>query len=294
MISASADIDDYFAWLGSAGQHNLLSEDAERQLLETVVAGRAPSASDEARRAALEARDLLVVHNLRLVVSVVLRLPSRGMERIDLVQWAHIGLLRAIQKFDLTKEVRFSTYAMHWIRQAVTRASMEQGELIRVPVHASEDRQRLERARDTLIAQGQLISVEALAAASGLSVRRVQALQEMARCVDTIDRDVAVGNHDLPLVESLVAPQPAPLDVASQAETAATVARALQRLDQRSEAVLRLRFGFEDGREWTLQEIGERLGVSRERVRQIERDALATLRGYVALRELAEELQHAD
>lgn len=254
-------------YLKEIGQIKLLTMEEELELADRIVAG------DEMAKARLAEA------NLRLVVSIAKRYVGRGMLFLDLIQEGNIGLMKAVDKFDVEKGFKFSTYATWWIRQAITRAIADQARTIRVPVHMVETINKLVRIQRQLTLElNREPSEEELAKAMGTTVDKIRDINKISQ--EPVSLEIPIGEEDdshlgdfVPDVHNM-----SPEDYATNELLKDEIAEVLLTLTEREEKVIRLRFGLEDGKSRTLEEVGQMFGVTRERIRQIEAKALRKLR----------------
>ena len=254
-------------YLKEIGKIPLLTADEEIELAKRMEKG-----DPEAKRRLAES-------NLRLVVSIAKRYTGRGMQFLDLIQEGNMGLMKAVDKFDYTKGYKFSTYATWWIRQAITRGIADTGRTIRVPVHMVETINKTLRMTRTLLQElGREPTPEEVAERLNVSVSRVREVLKISR--DPVSLDTPIGEEDDSHLGDFIEDDSAlsPADSAAFSMLRAELATALESLTDRERQVVKLRFGLEDGRARTLEEVGKEFNVTRERIRQIEAKALRKLR----------------
>ena len=267
-VPEGVSIDDPVCmYLKEIGRVPLLTAEEEVALAKRMQAG------DE------EAQKRLAEANLRLVVSIAKRYVGRGMLFLDLIQEGNLGLIKAVEKFDYTKGYKFSTYATWWIRQAITRAIADQARTIRIPVHMVETINKLIRVSRQLLQQlGREPIPEEIAKEMDITVERVREIMKIAQ--EPVSLETPIGEEEDSHLGDFIEDQdaPAPADAASFMLLKEQLEEVLDTLTPREEKVLRLRFGLDDGRARTLEEVGQSFGVTRERIRQIEAKALRKLR----------------
>ncbi|MBQ5661341.1 MAG: RNA polymerase sigma factor RpoD [Lachnospiraceae bacterium] len=254
-------------YLKEIGKVPLLSTEEEIELAKRIELG------DE------EAKRTLAESNLRLVVSIAKRYMGRGMQFLDLIQEGNLGLIKAVEKFEYKKGYKFSTYATWWIRQAITRAIADQARTIRIPVHMVETINRLIRTQRQLVQTlGREPSPEEVAAAMEIPVERVREVMKIS--MDPVSLETPIGEEEDSHLGDFIQDEQVmvPADAATYTLLREQLTEVLETLTEREQKVLRLRFGLDDGRPRTLEEVGRDFNVTRERIRQIEAKALRKLR----------------
>ena len=249
------------------GRVPLLTSEEEVRLAERMAEGD------------VEAKKRLSEANLRLVVSIAKRYVGRGMQFLDLIQEGNLGLIKAVEKFDYTKGFKFSTYATWWIRQAITRAIADQARTIRIPVHMVETINKVKKVSSQLLHKnGHEPTAEEISKEIDMPVEKVREIMRVAQ--EPVSLETPIGEEEDSHLGDFIQDEdaPAPADAASHTLLKEQLSDVLSTLTPREEKVLRLRFGLEDGRSRTLEEVGKEFDVTRERIRQIEAKALRKLR----------------
>ena len=267
MVDTFSTDDPVRMYLKEIGKIPLLTPEEETHLAMQMAEG-----NEDAKRRMAEA-------NLRLVVSIAKRYVGRGLLFLDLIQEGNLGLIKAVEKFDYTKGYKFSTYATWWIRQAITRAIADQARTIRIPVHMVETIHKVSRvSRQLLQERGHEASADEIAEVIGMSPEKVREIMKIAQ--DPVSLETPIGEEEDSHLGDFIPDDdsPAPADAASYALLREQLSEVLHTLTPREEHVLKLRFGLDDGRTRTLEEVGKEFNITRERIRQIEAKALRKLR----------------
>ncbi len=254
-------------YLKEIGKIPLLTPEREKELAELIAEG------------SKEAKDELAKANLRLVVSIAKRHVGKGMYFLDLIQEGNLGLIKAVEKFDYQKGYKFSTYATWWIRQAITRAIADQARIIRIPVHMVETIHKVSRTSRQLLQEfGREPTTDEIAKELGITADKVREIMKIAQ--DPVSLETPIGEEEDSHLGDFVedTESPAPSEAASYSLLREQLCNVLHTLTPREEQVLKLRFGLEDGRPRTLEEVGRQFKITRERIRQIEAKALRKLR----------------
>ena len=278
-FDATENMDKYFS------QEGLAIDDPVRMYLKEI--GKIPLLTPEreaelAERISLgdkKAKDELIEANLRLVVSIAKRHVGKGMYFLDLIQEGNLGLIKAVEKFDHSKGYKFSTYATWWIRQAITRAIADQARTIRIPVHMVETIHKVSRTTRQLLQElGREPTTDEVAEALGMTADKVREIMKIAQ--DPVSLETPIGEEEDSRIGDFVEDNdsPDPSDSASYSLLREQLCNILHTLTPREEEVIKLRFGLEDGRPRTLEEVGKKFEITRERIRQIEAKAIRKLR----------------
>ncbi len=308
--TASSTFDPVRMYLKEIGKVPLLTAEQEVTLAKRIEAGAAATdrlenevIKDASQRSSLKAivRDgemasrQLVEANLRLVVSIAKRYANRGMALLDLVQEGNLGLMRAVDKFDYTKGFKFSTYATWWIRQAITRAIADQARTIRIPVHMVETMNKVMRIRRQMAQELEREPTHAeLAKKAQLPIEKIREIERIQQ--DPVSLETRVGEEDDSMLGDFVVDPTGstPQKIAARKLLIEAIEQALDELNERERAIVRLRFGLDDGEVRTLEEVGQAFGVTRERIRQIESKTLQKLRHPVRSKQLRDYLDEAE
>lgn len=296
------DLEETEVWQGDADYFDEVSDDSVRLYLREI--GKIPLLTSEEELALAQkvvkgdkkAKDKMAEANMRLVVSIAKRYSGRGLDFLDLIQEGNTGLLRAVEKFDPDKGFKFSTYATWWIRQAITRAIADQARTIRIPVHMVETINKLLRTQRRMTQElNREPTIEELAKELEMEPEKVEYVIKIKQDIHSLDAGVGRDGDDDS--ESVLGDFIEDEDATSPEESAAgqllkeQVANVLSALTEREQKIIKMRFGLDDGKNHTLEEVGQEFSVTRERIRQIEAKALAKLRKHKDAKKLYEYLQ---
>lgn len=268
-------------YLKEIGKVDLLTGDQETELAKKIVIGNKPDATEEEKQEGKEAKDHLINANLRLVIAIAKHYVGRGMHFLDLIQEGNMGLIKAVEKFDYTKGFKFSTYATWWIRQAITRAIADQARTIRIPVHMVETINKMTRVQRQLVQElGRDPTAEEISDKmdGSLSPERIREIQRIA--LEPVSLETPIGEEDDSHLGDFIEDKEAqsPEEYTTKSLLKDELYEIMKDLTDREERVLRLRYGLDDNRPRTLEEVGREFNVTRERIRQIEAKAIRKLR----------------
>ncbi len=278
-------------YLKEIGKTPLLNEAQEKELAKRIVAGRAPDATDWEKIDGKDAKDQLTTANLRLVVSIAKHYVGRGMQFLDLIQEGNIGLMKAVDKFDYTKGFKFSTYATWWIRQAITRAIADQARTIRIPVHMVETINKMTRVQRALVQElGRDPTPEEISEKmeGALSPEKIRDIQRIA--IEPVSLETPIGEEEDSHLGDFVEDKEdeSPQEYTTKSLLKDELYEIMKDLKPRDQLVLRLRYGLDDNRPRTLEEVGKVFNLTRERIRQIEVKAIRQLRHPIRAKKLGD------
>ena len=278
-------------YLKEIGKVNLLNPKEEPELAKAIIVGNAPNATEEEKEAGRLAKEKLITANLRLVISIAKHYLGRGMQLLDLIQEGNMGLIKAVEKFDYTKGFKFSTYATWWIRQAITRAIADQARTIRIPVHMVETINKMTRVQRQLVQElGRDPTAEEISEKmeGALSPEKIREIQRIA--LEPVSLETPIGEEDDSHLGDFIEDKESesPVEYATKAMKKEALLEIMKELTPKEEKVLRLRYGLDDSRPRTLEEVGRQFQVTRERIRQIEAKAIRKLRHPARIKRLGD------